>query len=325
MLSYWERESFIKYDYAVIGAGIVGLSTAISIKEKDPKASVIIFEKGILPTGASTKNAGFACFGSLTELINDIEEIGEEKSLELVKERNEGLNALRRRLGDKAIRYEGNGGYELIQEEDIGYVEKMDKINKWLSPLFSQDVFEIKDAMIDKFGFSRTHVSSLIFNQYEGQIHTGEMMKNLLLLAQKLSITMITGAEVKSIEDHGNSVSIEIKNIGQLESIMYSSAKVAICTNAFTKSLIPDLELLPGRGIVLVTKPIENLNFNSCFHIEQGYYYFRNIDHRILFGGGRNLYFDEETTHDFEINAKIIRELEKRLAEVIIPNTSFEV
>ena len=63
-VSFWERESFYNdIDYAIIGSGIVGLSAAIELKEKYPKAKVVVLEKGFLPSGASTKNAGFACFG----------------------------------------------------------------------------------------------------------------------------------------------------------------------------------------------------------------------------------------------------------------------
>lgn len=60
MISFWEKRSLVDYNYLVIGGGIVGLSTAISIKEKVPKSSVLVVERGILPSGASTKNAGFA-------------------------------------------------------------------------------------------------------------------------------------------------------------------------------------------------------------------------------------------------------------------------
>jgi glycine/D-amino acid oxidase-like deaminating enzyme len=59
--SYWEKKHlFFDYDLIVIGSGIVGLSTAISFKEKNKKAKILILEKGILPNGASLKNAGFA-------------------------------------------------------------------------------------------------------------------------------------------------------------------------------------------------------------------------------------------------------------------------
>ena len=71
--SYWELNQYFKtYDLIVIGSGIVGLSTAISFLEKRKNATVLILERGVLPSGASTKNAGFACFGSPSELLNDI-------------------------------------------------------------------------------------------------------------------------------------------------------------------------------------------------------------------------------------------------------------
>jgi len=66
-LSFWEKQTYLNnIDLIVIGSGIVGLSAAISYKEKHKKAKVIVLEKGVLPCGASTKNAGFACFGSVS-------------------------------------------------------------------------------------------------------------------------------------------------------------------------------------------------------------------------------------------------------------------
>src|SRR5437764_1278060 len=106
MLSFWERESLLDYDCIVIGSGIVGLSTAISLKEINPSLRVMILERGILPGGASTRNAGFACFGSPTELLADIELDGADAMTALVEKRFLGLGKLRKRLGDKEIGYE---------------------------------------------------------------------------------------------------------------------------------------------------------------------------------------------------------------------------
>ena len=50
---------------------------------------------------------------------------------------------------------------------------------------------------------------------------------------------------------------------------------------------------------MLITKPIKNLHIKGTFHLDKGYYYFRNIDDRILFGGGRNLDFKTEETTEF--------------------------
>ena len=52
----------------VIGGGIVGSFTALKIASENKNARVALIERGILPLGASTKNAGFACFGSISEI-----------------------------------------------------------------------------------------------------------------------------------------------------------------------------------------------------------------------------------------------------------------
>jgi hypothetical protein len=60
---------------------------------------ILVLEKKNLPHGASTKNAGFACFGSISEIIDDLNHIQEEV-YQLVTKRLEG-RLLRR--GDEAI------------------------------------------------------------------------------------------------------------------------------------------------------------------------------------------------------------------------------
>lgn len=45
---------FVKYDVAIIGSGLMGLWTALELKQRQPNLSVIILEKDSIPTGAST-------------------------------------------------------------------------------------------------------------------------------------------------------------------------------------------------------------------------------------------------------------------------------
>ena len=85
------------------------------------------------------------------------------------------------------------------------------------------------------------------------------------------------------------------------------------------------MDIVPGRGQVLITKPIAGLKFKGIFHFDKGYYYFREIDGRVLFGGGRNKDFDAETTTDFALNPDIQDDLEQKLKEIILPGTPFEI
>ena len=86
-----------------------------------------------------------------------------------------------------------------------------------------------------------------------------------------------------------------------------------------------DENIVPARAQVLVTKPIDNLKVKGTFHLEQGYYYFRNIDQRILIGGGRNLDFKSESTIEFGQTSIVQSKLEDLLKNTIIPNMNFEI
>ena len=81
----------------------------------------------------------------------------------------------------------------------------------------------------------------------------------------------------------------------------------------------------PARAQVLITKPIPNLDIKGTFHLDEGYYYFRNINHRVLLGGGRNLDFEGETTTSHDTTELIQNRLEELLKNVILPQTHFEI
>ncbi|MEJ2004245.1 MAG: FAD-dependent oxidoreductase [Cyclobacteriaceae bacterium] len=324
MLSYWERESFTEYDYAVIGGGITGLSTAISLKDKDPGARIVVLERGLRPTGASSRNAGFACFGSASELSADIKTLGEEGMVDLVHQRWSGLQKLRGRVGDKNLKFENYGGYELLRDSELMYLDKIDLLNGLLKDLFKGDVFRDHSNELKNFGFSKT-VRGLIYNPFESQLHPGEMMRNLWLLASEKGIVIITGARVKRIEPTGNLIKIRVGGNRESDKMGINAGKIAVCTNGFTRQLFPDVKLRPGRGLVLVTEPVEDLPFRGTFHMDRGYYYFRNAGNRIIFGGGRNLQMKEEETTEFGINTFIKETLLGYLQNLILPSREVKI
>lgn len=318
-LSYWEIKSwFSNVDYTVVGSGIVGLSCALSLKDRFPNANILILEKGILPQGASTKNAGFACFGSLSEILDDLTSHTNEEVFDIVKKRVEGLALLRRTLGDKNIDYLQHGGNELFSEQDEHLYEsclsKREQINAFLKPIFKADVFSVQENI---FHFNKIK-KHYVFNQFEGQIDTGKMMESLLQKAQSKGIKILNNIEVRNYEENNNSVKV---NTNQIE---FSTSKLLVATNGFASQLIEE-SVKPARAQVLITKPIENLHINGTFHLDKGYYYFRNIDNRILFGGGRNLDFKGEETMEFSQTTLIQDKLERILKTTILPNQSFEI
>ena len=81
----------------------------------------------------------------------------------------------------------------------------------------------------------------------------------------------------------------------------------------------------PARNQVLVTKPIPELKIKGTFHLDEGYTYFRNIDNRILLGGGRNLDLTGEQTDALGTSETIQAYLEKTLSQIILPQTPVEI
>jgi glycine/D-amino acid oxidase-like deaminating enzyme len=331
MLSYWERQSFTSYQYAVIGGGLVGLSTALSLKEMDPKASVVILERGILPKGASTRNAGFACFGSLTELLNDLDQMDADSVCQLVKDRWTGLQMLRSRVGDFQLKYQNYGGYELIFDRNDPCLDRIDEVNHLLKPIFGKEVFSFDTRLVEQLGFNRKRVAGIVVNPLEGQLDAGEMMKSLIGLAQAQGINYQTGAYVNGFITKGDQVQISVSAVpvntksSSNETITLNVNRLAICNNAFSSQLLKEAQTTPARGQVLITEKIPNLKCKGAFHYDQGFFYFRNVGNRILFGGGRNLDILKEETNEFGINERIQSHLLKELSELILPGVDFRI
>ncbi|HXS36151.1 MAG TPA: FAD-dependent oxidoreductase [Flavipsychrobacter sp.] len=325
MLSYWEQQSFIHYDHIVIGSGIVGLNVAIEIKKQYPDSSVLVLERSLLPTGASTRNAGFACMGSVTELLDDLKTMSENEVVQLFEWRKKGLERLRKKLGDDRIEYRQNGSYELISDKEIDALEKLDYLNNLLFPAIHQPSYKLSNEKISKFGLSSEYVKALIENTSEGELHSGKLLRALIDFALQCGIEIKTGADVLSFEEEENYVLVQVKDPFRDEILILHCNTTSICTNAFTKKLLPDVDVKPGRGQVLITQPIPDLKFKGIFHFDKGYYYFREIDGRVLLGGGRNLDMEGETTTDFSLNELIQEDLEQKLHDIILPDTHFQI
>lgn len=320
--SYWECENYMKnIDFLVIGAGIVGYTTALSLKEKNPEAKVVILERGILPSGASSKNAGFACFGSATEIFDDIEQYGEELVWETVALRWKGLQTLRATIGDDSLDLQINGSWDLITDAENSLYErvvpKIDYYNVKIAEITGeQKVYTVDTNVANRFGFK--NVNNSISNRLEGQINTGMMNQAFYQKVIAADIRVLFGAEVNEITQNQSSATAQT-SIGDFE-----AAQIAVCTNGFAKQLLNE-EVEPARAQVLITKPIPNLKIKGTFHYQQGYYYFRNINDRILFGGGRNLNKLGETTTEIALTDEIMRSLKYLLRTIILPDITFEI
>ncbi len=318
-LSYWEHKSWLAdVDFTIIGSGIVGLSTALHLKQTFPTAKVLILERGLMPQGASTKNAGFACFGSISEILADLRKHSESEVLELVSKRFQGIQLLRKLLGDQALNYKETGGHELFMESDQKLYEEcmeaIGDINELVSPVFGSSAFVYGP---NTFNFQQIQ-QQYITNIYEGQLDTGNMMLSLLRKAQEAGVLLLNGITVKDYQTSGDEVVVHT------DAFEMKTSKLLVATNGFASKLM-GADVKPARAQVLITEPIPDLHIKGTFHLEEGFYYFRDLDNRILLGGGRNLDFKAEETDQFGQTSLVQNRLEQLLREVILPGKEVSI
>ena len=319
MISIWEKETFFApQDVIIVGSGFVGLWSAFYLKKKHPKLKVSIIDRGIIPTGASTRNAGFACFGSLSELVYDAKTMGTDKMLELVEMRYKGLERIRKYFDEDVIDFELCGGYELFDANSTIATEEIENsieyINSLLKPITdAKKTFRLQDEKIPVYGFGQTQ--HLVKNNLEGCLHSGKLIKALLRAVQSMGVQVFNAIEVKNFHVFDESIELETNR-----HISFHTNKLLVCTNAFATELLEDVDVVPARGQVVLTSPIKNLPWKGTFHSDEGFYYFRNLGDRVMLGGARNKAFEEERTTTMETSDTIQKELERYLATVVLPN-----
>lgn len=322
--SYWDYDQLFKnIDVCIIGSGIVGLNAALSLKAASPALQITVVDSGFLPYGASTRNAGFACFGSMTELLDDLQQESAEQVFDRVKLRWQGLQRLRAIIGDHEMEYEPLGGYEVFTPADEASFElcrnSMNEFNRRMEELTGmKQTYTVADEKIASMGLGNT--KHMICNNGEGQINTGRMMSALIDKVRSAGITILNGLRIYEIQSNGNGVSLACE-----DGFTFSAKKVLVANNGFARKLFPEMDVIPARAQVLITEPVEGLRLKGSFHYEKGYYYFRNVGNRILFGGGRNLDFETEKTTEFGLTPLIQNTLDRLLDELIAPGIKLTV
>jgi glycine/D-amino acid oxidase-like deaminating enzyme len=327
-ISAWEQSTyFAPKDVVIIGCGFVGLWTALELINKYPKMQITILERGVIPSGASTRNAGFSCFGSVSELMYDIALMGEANMLETVKMRYDGLQKIQRTFDKKTIDYDQFGGYELFEKNGPYDIQQLDKdiayLNKILAPVLKTPkkngkyvpIYSNQTKKIKQFGFQA--IEALAFSPLEGQLNSAKLVLALQQEVQSKGVHILFNTEVKQFKSHKKGVTIHTNLEAPLE-----TKQLLICTNGFAKQLIPSLDVVPARGQVFITEPIPNLKFKGTYHFDEGFYYFRNVGNRLLLGGARNKDFKNEKTYSLDTSPIIQKTLEDFMMKRILPKGS---
>lgn len=319
--SFWEKQWISRADVVIIGSGIVGLQCAQRIKEAWPHREVWVIDRAPIGLGASMRNAGFACFGSMGEILDEENRTSSDEALGLYEKRYRGIGLLMQEYGTTAIGYEKTGGYEIFENhsepELLRIKGQIDRINDSLKQVTGETTFQVKPAS----RLEMNVLSEAVYTPVEGAIQTHLLYAAILKKTKEAGVQVLTGWTVSSLEEGPG----QRWRINTSEGYAISCRQLVLCTNGFTKELWPDAAVEPARGQVLVTSHIPSLAWRGLMHADQGYIYFRSLGTRILIGGARNQDFDGETTTSLEITSGIQSRLVDFLKQVVLPGIPFEI
>jgi glycine/D-amino acid oxidase-like deaminating enzyme len=314
-LSYWDsRHVSMTMDVIIVGAGITGLSCALRINQLRPDLRIRIIDKHHLTRVASTRNAGFVCFGSLTEIQDDIEQYGSDVAYDLVERRFKGIQLVKKTFPHALIDYHHTGGFELLDSDQWKGSElrdQMDAINNDLLPIIGQEVFSLVSKHDHESPFNKK--MQLIKNPHEGQLNPSLFVRQLAMKLPSTHTEILAGVEF--VSHHVEHDHLRLKTSwGTMK-----ARQVILATNGLTDALgLMHDEIKPARNLVMVSEKMD-LGFKGVYHAEKGYIYFRNIGDRLLIGGGRHWDKNAEYVLDLGENAMIKSKLKDYVKETIFP------
>jgi gamma-glutamylputrescine oxidase len=259
------------YDYVVVGAGFVGLSTAYWLSELAPEAKILVIDKSGLGAGASGRNAGFLTKGSAFFYQHLIQRWGEEKALKIFKFSETSLDLLFKHI---------------ISASSLDYVATSSlTLFRGASPNLPQN-----------FGFEKTtspffdHFSGALRSPGEFKVRPQELLETIDKLLRQRNVSF---------------------NLNSNELLPQSKEKTIFCLNAYTSSVFPEYSkrIEPRRAQMLRVRVPSDTNLGEELYYdpaERVYFRREGLDHLLI--GGKRLVDSQNEETNVEGHSVLIQE-----------------
>ena len=273
-------------EIAIIGGGYVGLWTALTIKEHDPEADVVILEADICGGGASGRNGGFVMtwwpkISSLSSLC------GPEEALRLVRASEDAIDQIEQFCAKFAPRAEFRRGgwlWTATTEAQLdSWREVADRADVLSPGTFTRPA---PDEVAARSG-SAQHLAGVI-EPSNATVQPAELARALRTRALELGVRIHERTEVTGI-DRGPTVTLHTAH-GSVR-----AGNVVVATNAWAAKLKPlRNKIFVISSDMITTEPIpdrlERIGWTGGEAITDSQtlvcYYRTTAEGRIAFGKG---------------------------------------
>lgn len=305
-LSYWELELPAanphagplpdRVDVLIVGAGLMGRWLAYFLARRNPAPRVLVIERDGFGFGASTRNAGFLTCGQVSEMLADAQHAGADAVIENFLQRRRGIEIVRREFPELDVDPCGSFDYDEL-------TGRKRELAKALNDAAGEEVFTERRVRLD--GETRP----ALFNRADGGVHPVNLMA--ALRDSSPGVEFAFGVNARHVADG----QAELDTAAGRRRVTCDGA--VICTNGFARDLDSASGVVPGRGQVIVTSPVRTETDRALGYLRDGYDYFRFVDGRLLIGGGRDLFKDEQGADDPTPTMGVRRHLEETAVKVL--------
>jgi glycine/D-amino acid oxidase-like deaminating enzyme len=276
-------------DVAIVGGGVTGLACALALAQAG--RSVRVHEARAVATGASGRNGGFALRGGAMPYDGARAWLGHDSAAAYWRWTEAALERMVALGGDA---FDRTGSLRLAADD-----EERDEIRAEYEALL-EDGFaaEWRDDLPGTIG---ARFPAAIFHPPDASVQPARWVRRLADAAAEAGADIREHDRVERVDDVDADV-------------------VVVATDGYPSGLLGELEgsIIPTRGQMLATEPLEDRVFECPHYGRHGFDYWQQTpDGRVLAGGFRDYAIDTEFTAD-ELTTEPIQEaLERFVADVV--------